>query len=140
MSDSASCRSLTGTSGSLRLLMNTSARAYRIAYAKATQAVREVFGTNRKRAGLNYAICVQELSDKNDKAANPPAIWRAHFSSPPQALHYLRMPFRRDARGQRSPLGSRDLVDRKSSPECERTIGRGESRGIPIVAANLISA
>lgn len=40
-----------------------------VAYAKATQAVRDVFGTNRKRAGLDYAICVKELSDKNDKAA-----------------------------------------------------------------------
>lgn len=39
------------------------------AYAKATQAVRDVFGTGRKRAGLDYQTCVDELSNKNDKAA-----------------------------------------------------------------------
>src|SRR5208283_1157129 len=41
----------------------------RTAFAKATQAVRELFGTTRKRAGLDYATCVDELSGKNDKAA-----------------------------------------------------------------------
>lgn len=40
-----------------------------VAYTRATQAVREVFGTSRKRAGLDYTTCVNELSDKNDKAA-----------------------------------------------------------------------
>lgn len=39
------------------------------AYTKATQAVREVFGTSRKRAGLDYQTCIDELSGKNDKAA-----------------------------------------------------------------------
>ena len=39
------------------------------AYTRATQAVREVFGTGRKRGGLDYPTCVDELSGKNDKAA-----------------------------------------------------------------------
>jgi len=39
------------------------------AYAKGSQAVRDVFGTTRKRANLDYATCVDELSKKNDKAA-----------------------------------------------------------------------
>jgi class 3 adenylate cyclase len=40
-----------------------------IAYDKASDAVRSVFGAGRKRAGLTYDIALKELSDKNDKAA-----------------------------------------------------------------------
>jgi len=39
------------------------------AYLRASQAVREMFGTTRKRANLDYETCVDELSKKNDKAA-----------------------------------------------------------------------
>jgi class 3 adenylate cyclase len=39
------------------------------AYAKASDAVRSLFGTGRKRAGLDYDTAVKELSDKNDSAA-----------------------------------------------------------------------
>lgn len=40
-----------------------------VAYGKATDAVRAVFGTGRKRAGLNYDIAVKELSEKDDSTA-----------------------------------------------------------------------
>jgi class 3 adenylate cyclase len=40
-----------------------------VAYGKATDAVRAVFGSIRKRAGLSYEVAVKELSDKNDNAA-----------------------------------------------------------------------
>jgi class 3 adenylate cyclase len=39
------------------------------AYAKATDAVRAVFGVTRKRADLNYDTAVTELSEKNDSTA-----------------------------------------------------------------------
>jgi hypothetical protein len=39
------------------------------AYARATDAVRAVFGTGRKRAGLTYDTAIKELSEKNDAAA-----------------------------------------------------------------------
>ena len=40
-----------------------------IAYEKASDAVRSVFGAARKRAGLTYDTAVKELSEKNDSAA-----------------------------------------------------------------------
>jgi class 3 adenylate cyclase len=40
-----------------------------IAYAKASDAVRAVFGGTRKRAGLTYDLALKELSEKNDSAA-----------------------------------------------------------------------
>ena len=40
-----------------------------IAYAKASDAVRAVFGSTRKRASLDYTMALKELSDKNDLAA-----------------------------------------------------------------------
>jgi hypothetical protein len=40
-----------------------------VAYDKASSAVREIFGTKRKRENLTYDTAVQELSAKNDKAA-----------------------------------------------------------------------
>jgi hypothetical protein len=40
-----------------------------IAYDKASDAVKSVFGTGRKCAGLTYEVALKELSDKNDKAA-----------------------------------------------------------------------
>lgn len=39
------------------------------AYLRATQAVRDVFGTERKRADLDYSTCLDELTKKNDKTA-----------------------------------------------------------------------
>jgi class 3 adenylate cyclase len=49
-----------------------------IAYGKASDAVRAVFGTTRKRSGLTYDIAVKELSDKNDSTAK---VARARESS-----------------------------------------------------------
>jgi len=40
-----------------------------VAYDTGSDAVREIFGTTRKRANLDYDTAVQELSAKNDKAA-----------------------------------------------------------------------
>jgi class 3 adenylate cyclase len=40
-----------------------------VAYDKATDAIRAVFGAGRKRAGLNYDTVLKELSEKNDSAA-----------------------------------------------------------------------
>ncbi len=40
-----------------------------IAYDKASDAVRSVFGTGRKRAGLTYDLAVKELSEKDDSSA-----------------------------------------------------------------------
>jgi class 3 adenylate cyclase len=40
-----------------------------IAYDSGSDAVRAVFGTTRKRAGLTYALALDEMSQKNDKAA-----------------------------------------------------------------------
>jgi len=39
------------------------------AYRSGSEAVRDLFGTKRKRANLEYATCVNELAKKNDKAA-----------------------------------------------------------------------
>ncbi|HEY4381398.1 MAG TPA: adenylate/guanylate cyclase domain-containing protein [Acidobacteriaceae bacterium] len=52
------------------------------AYAKATEAVRDVFGTSRKRAGLDYPTCVEELSKKNDKAAKAARDMEASLLKP----------------------------------------------------------
>jgi class 3 adenylate cyclase len=40
-----------------------------IAYGKASDAVRALFGAGRKRAGLTYDVAVKELSEKNDSSA-----------------------------------------------------------------------
>ncbi len=40
-----------------------------IAYDKASDAVRSVFGIGRKRSGLTYDVAVKELSEKNDSSA-----------------------------------------------------------------------
>jgi class 3 adenylate cyclase len=40
-----------------------------IAYSKASDAVKAVFGPTRKRAELTYDVAVKELSDKNDSSA-----------------------------------------------------------------------
>jgi class 3 adenylate cyclase len=40
-----------------------------VAYKKASQAVKDVFGSTRKRAGLTYEAALKELADKNDKTA-----------------------------------------------------------------------
>jgi class 3 adenylate cyclase len=40
-----------------------------IAYNKASDAVRGVFGASRKRSGLIYEVALKELSEKNDTAA-----------------------------------------------------------------------
>jgi class 3 adenylate cyclase len=40
-----------------------------IAYNSATDAVRNIFGSNRKRANLDYDVAVDELAAKDDKAA-----------------------------------------------------------------------
>jgi class 3 adenylate cyclase len=39
------------------------------AYKNASDAVRSLFGTGRKRSGLNYDLAVKELSEKNDSSA-----------------------------------------------------------------------
>jgi class 3 adenylate cyclase len=39
------------------------------AYDTATEAVRNIFGSNRKRANLDYDVAVDELAANNDKAA-----------------------------------------------------------------------
>lgn len=39
------------------------------AYKNATDAVRSLFGTGRKRSGLTYDVAVKELSEKNDSSA-----------------------------------------------------------------------
>lgn len=39
------------------------------AYDNATDGVRNIFGSTRKRAGLTYAVAVDEMSSKNDNAA-----------------------------------------------------------------------
>ena len=39
------------------------------AYLRGSQAIRELFGTSRKLAALDYDTAVDELSKKNDKAA-----------------------------------------------------------------------
>ena len=40
-----------------------------LAYNNASEAVRNLFGTGRKRAGLDYETAVKEMSDKGDRAA-----------------------------------------------------------------------
>ena len=39
------------------------------AYKNASEAVRSLFGTSRKRSGLTYDVAVKELSEKNDSSA-----------------------------------------------------------------------
>ena len=40
-----------------------------VAYNKASDAVKLVFGTARKRAGLTYEVAIKELADNNDSSA-----------------------------------------------------------------------
>ncbi len=66
------------------------------AYLRGSSAVRDLFGSGRKRADLSYSICVDELSRKNDKAARAtklaessllqPAAAAASFSFPSQRV------------------------------------------------------
>ena len=52
------------------------------AYLRASEAVRTVFGTNRKRDGLDYDTCVEELSNKNDKTAKAARAMEATLLKP----------------------------------------------------------
>lgn len=52
------------------------------AYLRATDAVRTVFGTSRKRDGLDYDTCVEELSNKNDKSAKAARAMEATLLKP----------------------------------------------------------
>ena len=52
------------------------------AYLRATDAVRTVFGTSRKRDGLDYDTCVEELSNKNDKTAKAAKAMEATLLKP----------------------------------------------------------
>jgi class 3 adenylate cyclase len=52
------------------------------AYLRATEAVRALFGTNRKRDGLDYDTCVEELSNKNDKTAKAARALEATLLKP----------------------------------------------------------
>jgi class 3 adenylate cyclase len=57
-----------------------------IAYGKASDAVRRLFGDTRKRAGLDYDIVLEELSAKNDSAAKAArAMGAAGFLKPATA-------------------------------------------------------
>jgi hypothetical protein len=40
-----------------------------VAYKEATDAVKALFGTGRKRASLDYESAVKELADRGDKSA-----------------------------------------------------------------------
>jgi hypothetical protein len=57
-----------------------------IAYLRATEAVREVFGTNRKRADLDYETCVDELSKKDDRTAKAAKIMESGLLKPATAV------------------------------------------------------
>ena len=50
-----------------------------LAYSEGSDAIRAVFGTERKRAGLDYDTAVNELASRNDKVARAA---KAAFASP----------------------------------------------------------
>jgi class 3 adenylate cyclase len=56
-----------------------------IAYYKASDAVRAVFGAARKRSGLTHEIALKELSEKNDKAAKAVKAMEASLLKPATA-------------------------------------------------------
>lgn len=55
------------------------------AYASGTEAVRAVFGSKRKREGLDYDAAIEELSARNDKAARASKSLAASLLKPSTA-------------------------------------------------------
>jgi class 3 adenylate cyclase len=55
------------------------------AYLRATEAVRTLFGTERKRVNLDYDTCVDELSKKNDKVAKAAKAMESSLLKPATA-------------------------------------------------------
>ena len=56
-----------------------------IAYDRGTNAVRKLFGRQRKRMNLDYDIAVEELSDQNDRTAKATKAMMASLLKPPTA-------------------------------------------------------
>ena len=88
-----------------------------IAYDKASDAVKSVFGTGRKRAGLTYDVAVKELSEKNDSSAKAAkAVESSGLLKPATAANTHRsVSPSRAASVRLNRPDSHDLVDRKSS-------------------------
>ena len=52
------------------------------AYLRGSEAVRDLFGTSRKRAALDYDTCVDELSKRDDKAAKAARFMESSLLKP----------------------------------------------------------
>jgi class 3 adenylate cyclase len=62
-------RGVLASEGEQKRCLGTETAIGPVAYSKASEAVRNLFGTGRKRADLDYERAVQELSATNDNAA-----------------------------------------------------------------------
>jgi class 3 adenylate cyclase len=76
-----------------------------IAYAKASNAVRSVFGATRKRSGLTYDIAVKELSEKNDSAARAAKILESSALLKPATPAVAPLSFPNRPTGPSKPAG-----------------------------------
>jgi hypothetical protein len=76
-----------------------------IAYGKASDAVRSVFGTGRKRAGLTYDLAVKELSEKNDSSAKAAKALESSGLLKPATAAVAPFSFPNRAAGPAKPAG-----------------------------------
>jgi class 3 adenylate cyclase len=76
-----------------------------IAYGKASDAVRSVFGTGRKRAGLTYDVAIKELSEKNDSSAKAAKVLESSGLLKPATAAVAPFSFPSRAAGPAKPAG-----------------------------------
>ena len=76
-----------------------------IAYAKASDAVRAVFGIARKRSGLTYDVALKELSEKNDSAAKAVKVMEASSLLKPATAAVAPFTFPNRPTGPSKPAG-----------------------------------
>jgi class 3 adenylate cyclase len=75
------------------------------AYKNASDAVRSVFGTNRKRSGLTYDVAVKELSEKNDSSAKAAKVLESSGLLKPVTAAVAPFSFPSRAAGPSKPAG-----------------------------------
>jgi len=75
------------------------------AYKSASDAVRSLFGTGRKRAGLTYEVAVEELSEKNDSSAKAAKALESSSLLKPATAAIAPFSFPSRATGPSKPAG-----------------------------------
>lgn len=75
------------------------------AYKNASDAVRSVFGTGRKRSGLTYDVAVKELSEKNDTSAKAAKALESSGLLKPATAAVASFSFPSRAAGPSKPAG-----------------------------------